>query len=313
MNAPSAQVINMAIKGVAAAQLLKYVTVAAYAIPVYEWFVCLSDEYTYVHKARWTSVKFAYFLCRYFPIFVWPVYIWAWVGNNPVAVCAKVVQPLYILVIFPAMLAQVVFIIRTYAFTGRNKFVLAFLFAIWGALLGAQLWKQLSRSIAVPEWQKLLGDFPCSARDQRGAVTGINAYIHPVMRLCTFLFDTLMMAMVVIRCFRFRSVWGPLGKAFVNQGLMAYVMLSALNLAATFVLFNPERKLHGICFLAPNLSCVIAARLILMLRRRADPTGTTEVRNQLQDLQDAIGQLPTVEKGITFDKEGDHQTIDRWA
>jgi len=306
-----AQVID----GFFATKFCSYVTVAAYAIQVYDWLICFNDEQTYIHKARWTSVKVSFLICRYLPLFLWPFYIWAWALSHHVSVCAKVVQPLYVLLVFPTMLAQVVLIIRTYAFTGHNKLVLALLTALWIALFGAQLWKQITRWSVVHEWQDLIGDFPCFAWDRRTTATGVGVYsrhIHAMYKLYTFLLDTLMMAMVFIHCIRCRNVWGPLAKVFVAQGLIAYVMMSALHLATTIILFNPHSRLYdGICFLPPVLGCVIACRLILMLRRRTDPTATTQVQNESKCLQDAIVRLEA-KLATTDDSASDHQPIEHW-
>jgi len=311
-----AQVID----GFFATKFCSYVTVAAYAIQVYDWLICFNDERLYVHKARWTTVKISFLICRYLPLFLWPFYIWGWALPHHVSVCAKVVQPLYVLLVFPTMAAQVVLIIRTYAFAGHNKLIFILLAAIWIAMFGAQLWKQITRWSVVHEWQDLIGDFPCFAWDRRTTASGVGVYsrhIHAMFKLYTFLFDTLMMAIVFIRCVRFRTIWGPLAKVFVAQGLIAYVMMSALHLATTVILFNPHSRLYdGICFLPPVLGCVIACRLILMLRRRTDPNTTTEARNQSKALQDAIVQLELAglknANSDSDDTESDPQPIEHW-
>jgi hypothetical protein len=306
------------ITGAFAVQFAQYTAVATYSLQVYEWLICFSDEYLYVHKARWTSIKVAYLICRYFPLLVFPVYLWAWVGNHSTSVCAKVVQPLYILLVFPTMAAQVVLIIRTYAFAGHNKLILVLLSSLWCAMLGAQLWKQITRWTVVVEWQDLIGDFPCFAWDRRTTASGVGVYsrhIHAMFKLYTFLFDSLMMGIVFIHCLRYRAIWGPLAKVFVAQGLIAYVMMSALHLATTIILFNPNSRLYdGICFLPPVLGCVIACRLILMLRRRTDPNTTTQAHEHSKAIKDAIGQLElaALTDPTTDDSESDPQPIERW-
>jgi len=301
MNTSSSQVLNEVVRKLFVIEFSRYMTMAAYAVAIYEWVECSREEYIYVHKARQTSVKFAYLLCRYIPLLLWPVYLWALLGDHHVSVCAKWAQPLYIVLILPIALAQVVFIIRTYAFTGHNKLVLTVLVVLWSALLGASLWKQYDRWAVDPDWQQLIGDFPCFGKDRR--VTSVTRdQIHAVFKLATFLLDSVMMAIVFIHCFHYRSMWGPLGKVFVAQGLIAYVMLSALHLATAITLFKPNSRVQGVCFLGPNLSCVIACRLILMLKRRADPTATTQVRNQSLQIRKQIrDELVYPESPITDD------------
>jgi len=271
-------------------------TVATYTLQVYEWLICFSDEYLYVHKARWSSVKIAYLFCRYYPLFVFPFHVWAFVGNHPLSVCEKVLHPALLLLTFFPMSAQAVFIIRTYAFSGRNKLILTFLVTCWIGLFVAIIYVHTTKFTLFDEWHIYFGEMGCfGVADTTGAseVSWAHSSLigNAVFQLCTFALDTFMTVIVLIRCIRLRSMNGPLGKVFVSQGLLAYVTLSVVNLALAFVFFGTDRRWDNMATLNVVFSDVIACRLILMLRRRADPTPTMQDRQYSEIVRDAVGRM----------------------
>jgi len=280
-------------------QFARYATVATYAFQVYEWLICFSDEYLYVHKARWTSVKIAYLTCRYYPLIIMAMFLWAWIGNHPASVCREVVKPLYILLPFCITFAQVVFIIRTYAFTGRNKFILAFLVASWMPILGTLLWILITEYRFIPELE-LFGDGPCFADNKTNPKFSTNA----ASALATFIFESLMTAIVVVHCIRFRTMRIPFAKLFVEQGLTTYVIMASLHLFMALVLFTPY---EGLVILHGPASAIIACRLILMFRRRTDPTLTTHI--PLQDRRSYVGESVSIND---TQSDGYDQLIERW-
>jgi len=284
-------------------QLARYSTIAVHVIQVYDWLLCLSDEYLASHKARWTSVKVAYLFCRYYPLFIVPINIWGWVGNHPLSVCIKVWrQPIILLSVCP-MLAQGVFLIRTYAFAGRNKFILAFLFACWTALLVTVLRIPFANYIFFDEWHILFGDGGCFWTHE-----AFNA--HALFYLFTFLFDSLMTAIVLVQCIRFRGMRGQVGKVFVQQGLIAYLVLSAMNLTTAIGFFGPDRRFDSLAVVQTVTSNVIACRLILMLKRQADPT---QQRAYSESIRYPVIQEEVTQSTLIDDASSHHnQPIEHW-
>jgi hypothetical protein len=180
------------------------------------------------------------------------------------------------------LVSQGVFVIRTYAFTGRSKFIGGFLLASWMVLLASYFWILISKYAFTPFLHSLFGDTACIVEESEQGKTGLRYSAITVYSLATFLFDTLLTAMVFIRCIRSRTMWGPLGKAFVAQGVLAYLMLSGIDLAVAIVYLLPDQAHDGVAILRNPASCIIACRLILMFRRRADPTASTMIRNDSQ-------------------------------
>jgi len=303
------------IKGGFALRFAHYVTTAVYALQVYDWLICFGDEYLYIHKARWTSVKFAYLFCRYFPLFFFPLVLWTWVGNHPISDCTKLVPTVGILVCLFTMSAQAVFIIRTCAFTGRNKFMFAFLAACWIALLASNLWINITKWKVLVEWAQMFGNSPCiQTDDPEAGKSGVRSKAfnaNAVLMLSTFLFDSALTMIVFIHHVRFRTMWCSLGKAFVVYGMVAYVMVSALNLVMAIVLFRPDRQWDGLTVLHGPTHDIIACRLILMLRRRADPT--SQLAKQSQIVRDGLRRMEASALVVIDDTESDHeQAIESW-
>jgi len=296
-------------------QFARYMTVVTYTLQFYDWLICFSDEYQYIHKARWTSVKVAFLVCRYYPLFVYPMYVWALVGNHASSVCEEVWRPLYVLVHLMPMMSQMVFIIRTYAFTGSNKFVGVLLVSIWMVFFGIGLWILMAKYDVFLQTHKIFGNYACIVDDPALSQTKpseVKVYRLDKMgvySLGILLFDSVMTSMVIIHCVRFRTTWGPLGKAFIRQGLIAFVTLSSLDLLAAVVLLMPDHQKNGLAVLRTPTSCVIACRLILMFRRRADPNATSQVQDVSKMAKEALEEM---ERELD-DSQSDHnRPIEHW-
>lgn len=96
---------------------VRYSMVAMGALQIYEWLagyvleyslcslpfmtllglISLEQEIRLVHRNRWTLIKTLYMLCRYYPLLVWVVVLWAYVGNHSYELCMNAVHPAYAL------------------------------------------------------------------------------------------------------------------------------------------------------------------------------------------------------------------------
>jgi hypothetical protein len=142
---PTQQLIVEALSLVAVG---RYSIISAYAICFYDWITSLDQEVALIYPAPWNIVKAAYLFCRCYPMAVAPFHLWGLIGDHEQHTC----EPYYHLLYFcamPTMLsAQFILMLRTYAFSGRKKPVLAVLSIAFFALVGAIIWvvsKELSR------------------------------------------------------------------------------------------------------------------------------------------------------------------------
>jgi len=263
----------------------RYSVTAVYVVQVYDWLLLLDDEWELIHQARWTSVKAAYLFCRYYPLLVFPVYMWAWLGDHTEEVCDKIIHPLYAFLVPFHLCPQAVILMRTYAFTGRSKYVLAMLLSAYLAFFSAYTWLFGSQFIVIKDLYLLFGNSACFANDKhaedgqafsskRGVRTGL-------VTLGSFLLDVLMMGVIFVHCLRIRSTQGSLGRTFLKQGLGVFVVMSALNLLVASIYLGQNRQFDGvgIPFLMV-LSPILVCRLVLKLRRTVSPSETEELRQQ---------------------------------
>jgi hypothetical protein len=248
-----------------------------------------------VHKSRWNSVKLAYLFCRYYPLFVYPVYMWVWLGDHAFEFCSKISHPLYAFVVPFQLSAQAVILIRAHAFTGRNTLTLIFLSSCYLALFAAEIWLFSGKLTVASPLFLLLGKSGCFADDPRLKEAGASfatANRTALVLLGAFFLDLITMALVIVHCIRIRSTQGRLGRAFLRQGLGAFVAMSVLNLLSASFYLLPSIELNGIgipiTMICPN---VIACRLILKLRRRVLPTASVELDVQSRLVRGAVDAM----------------------
>jgi len=232
-------------------EVARYSSISVYALQVYEWLLTFEEEYRLIHQTPWSSVKAAFLVCRYYPLLVFPVFIWYWVGDHDAAQCARVIHPLYAFMVPFQLSAQVVILIRAYAFTGRSRGIFVLLWTCFISLLFAQIWLFGTQFIPIPELYLLLGKSGCFANDkqaEKDAFVQAKSMETGLVMLGTFMFDLLMMILVIIHCIRIRSTQGPLGRFFLMQASSVFVIMSILNLLVAVVYFNSDRQYDGLGF-----------------------------------------------------------------
>ncbi|KAF9267325.1 hypothetical protein L218DRAFT_1060502 [Marasmius fiardii PR-910] len=115
--------------------------IIGYTVALYDWLISIDEEYDLIWTTpQWTAIKCTYILCRYFTLAVFPIYIWLFLGSHSEDLCQKLVHPLYGLMTLFHLFPQVVMIVRTWAFTGRNTYVLFFLIICLFAFVAADVW-----------------------------------------------------------------------------------------------------------------------------------------------------------------------------
>jgi len=263
----------------------RYSVASVYVVQVYEWLLQLDDEWALIHQARWTSIKVAYLFCRYYPLLIFPVYMWAWLGDHPQELCEKIIHPLYAFLVPFHLCSQAVILMRAYAFTGRSKIVLAILLPAYLAFLCAYTWLLGTQFIVIKDLYLLYGKSACFANDKQAEQGPAFAYSRGprtgLVILGSFLLDFLMMSLVLLHCIRIRSTQGSLGRTFLKQGLGVFIVMSALNLLVASIYLGRNRQYDGLGtpFLMV-LSPILVCRLILMLRRTVSPSETEALRQQ---------------------------------
>jgi len=206
----------------------------------------------------------------------------------------------------PTMLsAQFILMLRSYAFSGRRRLILLTLSTSFFGLVSYVVWvvsKELSLT-ALFLINERSGCFATSNQPVAGSLRVVGAYQLGLISVLTAVFDCLNMFIVIRHCVRERSTLGPLGESFLKQGVLVYVIMTALNALTIGTYFSNHLlyQAQGSWF-AYILPSALSCRLVLLLRRKASPT-ETELQDQFSQMVDEALEMVIVEPhpGETLD------------
>ncbi|THH15857.1 hypothetical protein EW146_g4702 [Bondarzewia mesenterica] len=220
----------------------RYSVFAVYTVSVYDWLISLEEEVELIHQARWTSVKVAYLFCRYYPLLLSPLHIWGWMYDHDFSICKRVITPLYICLIPLQISAQVVLMLRAYAFTGRRLAILVLLYVGLAAVLAVEIWVFTAN---LTQLFDLIGSSGCFPTTDVGNLSlklktapKYGAVHLGLVFLVSFCFDLFSMSIIMIHCLWNRSTQGSLGRTFLKQGLAVFVAMSVLNIFSAGMYFR---------------------------------------------------------------------------
>ncbi|KAF8129669.1 hypothetical protein K438DRAFT_749386 [Mycena galopus ATCC 62051] len=253
-------------------QIIRHGVFSVYCLALYEWMETLPTEIELIHPSRWNSIKVAYLLCRYYPLLIWPLVIYAYDGNHTAQTCSKLTRIVTSLLLPMQLFAPGVMLMRAHAFAGRNIRILAFLLVFYAALVGIDIWFFCFNVVVLPDiiYEVLggTGCYPDYAADKGGE--------HLVIAMsASLVMDMVSLSVIIIYCLRKRSTRGSLGRLFISQGLSSFTVVLLVHGIALGLYFSPQGYYNG--FGLPYIlviSNLMACRLIVDLRRKALPTET---------------------------------------
>ncbi|KAI9443624.1 hypothetical protein H4582DRAFT_2072636 [Lactarius indigo] len=260
---------------------------ATYVICFYDWIISLDQEVALIYPASWNVVKGAYIFCRYYPLAVAPFHLWGLVGNHEQRFCKPYYHALFACAVPTMLSAQFILMLRTYAFSGRKTRILVVLSITYLGLIGVIIWvisKHLSLFLGFVI-TKRSGCFAISdqltfnAAQATSAAKGITsvpvplAYHIGMISILTTVFDCLNMFIVVWHWIRHGSL-GPLGQSFIKQGILVYVIMTALNALTIGTFFSPY-MVHSAIGSNSSLAYILPSTLVIYFSpRKASPTET---------------------------------------
>ncbi|KAF8663692.1 hypothetical protein AX16_000867 [Volvariella volvacea WC 439] len=247
---------------------VRYSVVASLCLMLYDWIAFFDEEMRLIHRGRWSSVKIAYLLSRYYPLVFWPFLIWGYVGNHTRDVCLKAIGPIQAGLAPFQLIAQAIMLIRAYAFSNRDKRVLALLGTCYLGLFAIDIWVFCVGVIIPTEaYYTMLG----------GSSACFPDYSLPTMRirilmtvLATTFNDTISLSVVLYFCWTRGAGRGSLTRYFVNQGLGSFASSTFLSICAMILYFqrsSPYARI-GLPLLVVVIN-LIACRVIIQLRLHA--------------------------------------------
>jgi len=306
---------SMLAAGLHSVVMTRYCLIAAYVICIYDWIISLDEEVALIYPAPWNVVKCAYLFCRHFPLVIAPFHLWGLLGDHDEHFCESYYVAIFACTIPTVLSSQLILMLRTYAFSGKNKTVLAILSIAFFGLVGVLIWvtsKELSLPILILAVERS-GCFSLSDQPSFGALITFQqvgqidvpiAYHIGLIPIMSTFFDCLNVSIVVWHCVQ-RGTLGPLGKSFLKQGMLVYVVMTALNALTIGAYFSPFLVIKGFAAtatLAYGLPSALACRLVLMLRREASPTQTELRLEHSHMINEAIEMVTAMEshsKGLS--------------
>lgn len=278
-------------------QFARYTVAAVYTLTIYDWLLTIADEYELIIRARWTLMKAAYLICRYYPLLVFPFYIWAWCRNHSTETCANIVYPLYGMYSVFTLSSQSVCFLRARAFTDLKGIALVLSYTVCAAAAGAQIWLFGTQFGLVDILYTLVGDSGCFANVANVQLSGsrFTATSAGIVFLASFLFDLMIFLVVLARAFQLQCPQGSLGSLFIGQGFITFCFMSSLNLLTATIYLRNDRQFDGIALPLMLISDVLACRFIIDLRRHTSPTPSQLSILQSQLVRNAFSESQRTE------------------
>ncbi|VDB87915.1 unnamed protein product [Peniophora sp. CBMAI 1063] len=246
-------------------QVSQYHFCCMYAVCIWDWIVSIPDERRYIWKAQWTVVKGLYLFTRYYVLAVMPYILWEFCTNHEWSFCSWAYKIPVILATPNQFGAEGILLIRTYAFFGRDKRLLAALICMMLGLLSYQIYVATSAMIPLP----FLGNTgPCLPRSIPGQAQILGYFVAPLS------FDTIITVITLVKTLSMRQRGGSASQTiqvFLKEGFFYYFFISGANLMNGIFYFQPHSEMSAIMIpLSIMLSPILACRMIIDIRARAD-------------------------------------------
>ncbi|KAH9172074.1 hypothetical protein EDB89DRAFT_1014192 [Lactarius sanguifluus] len=313
-------ILQELVSGLDAVASGRYCMIAAYSACFYDWVISLDQEVALIYPAPWNSVKAAYLFCRYYPMAIAPFHLWGVVGNHEQRVCESYYHALAACAMPTLLSSQFILMLRTYAFSGRKTRVLVALSITYLGLAGVIIWV-LSNELSLAPLFFFTKRNACLAISDEPNITVLVASVSHgkvvpapiayrvgmISVLATF-FDCLNILVVLWHWVRGRNTFGPLGKSFLRQGMLVYVVMTALNTLAICAFLSSYLVRHGLAassLFSYILPSALACRLVLMLRQKASPTDT-KLRLEYSHMVDDALEMIAVDRCPEEMSEGLH-------
>ncbi|KAH9032785.1 hypothetical protein EDB85DRAFT_1179703 [Lactarius pseudohatsudake] len=252
------KLLQQLVSGLNAVADWRYSMIAAYVICFYDWVISLDQEVALIYPAPWNAVKAAYIFCRYYPMAIAPFHLWGLVGNHEQRVCESVYHILFACAMPTFLSAQFILMLRTYAFSGRKTWVLVVLSITYLGLGGVIIWV-LSKELTLSPLFFVTERNACLAVSDEPDITVLVvtvlqgkrvpipiAYHVGMISVLATIFDCLNIFVVLRHWVRGRDTFGPLGKSFLKQGMLVYVVMTALNALAICAFLSSYLVIHGL-------------------------------------------------------------------
>ncbi|KAN0135587.1 hypothetical protein V8E53_006478 [Lactarius tabidus] len=120
-------------------------------------------------------------------------------------------------------ISSVILMLRTYAFSGRKKAVLAILSIAFFGLVGVIIWVT-SQQLSLSYMSFIVGRAGCFAISDQPTLDEAT-----IAKIANGIAVQAHFAYHIGHCIKERGTFGPLGQSFLKQGIPVYIIMTALN------------------------------------------------------------------------------------
>ncbi|KAF9035271.1 hypothetical protein BJ165DRAFT_1409636 [Panaeolus papilionaceus] len=284
-------------------QFNRYASVVT--ILFYDYLIQFSEEYKFVYRSRWTSIKVAYLFCRYFPLISWSIITFSYVLDHDVSNCRGLVIFQHLAYVILHFCPQFVLMIRAWAFSGQTKGVFVLLSLSLVAYLGIELWAYCS--------DMRVNRLVFQVFERTGCFRRYDFSKRKFGTSSIFLDIT---AGAVMTFYWWKTAPSPEGNVWqhlltlkfnltvATKGVVFFGFMLLSNISSTLLLMNSFKGFDGIPFmttlLIPNM---LACRFILQLRKTAAPNQIEQLHKISKQIGRAFPDAGLVETEIVVDIE----------
>ncbi|KZV63487.1 hypothetical protein PENSPDRAFT_757921 [Peniophora sp. CONT] len=290
----------------------RYMLVAAVVLAVYEWLLNLGWELQLIHRSRWTLVKAAYLFSRYYTLFVLsPYLLWIVVADHSLVTCEKHFRAPYLLMLPSIISAQMILMLRTYAFANQRRWVLWTLaVSLIGVIVGTIVIVLKYLELVTVVFDLFGGKSGCFASTN---LTEHFSFDMALIFVLIFCFDALNIAIIVGHVLKDRNMRGDLYQTVLQHGFFYYIATCTVNIISTASYFAPERTLNGFAsWFAWVLPSMLSCSLVLALRHVSSPTQTDfmfRVDAAVDDALEMMDAVPSVATRSTGERGGECERV----
>ncbi|EIM80014.1 uncharacterized protein STEHIDRAFT_150848 [Stereum hirsutum FP-91666 SS1] len=240
------------------------------SIWIWDWLVCLPEEWKYIWKAQWSAIKMVYLMVRYYALAVlimtdiWVLGVWTEES------CSRYLRILPAFAVLVELSVELVLVLRVYALWGRNKWLLIFLSLMMLGFTGVMVSSAVLSFgyTKLPAWPG-----PCLIT-QQPSIAGPNFIV--AFFASPMVVDFTLTAMTIWRGLRHRasgSTSRPIN-IFIKHHVLYFVAISSLNLINVVFFLQKNKLIQSLnVAISIQLSTVLSCRLILNLRANRDRSG----------------------------------------
>ncbi|KAJ7628511.1 hypothetical protein FB45DRAFT_918470 [Roridomyces roridus] len=253
-------------------QILAYITVAAFALLVYDSCLTMGQEYQYIWRSKNGPIKALYVITRYSTFITSLMALethFSWGEHSP-ATCRALLRFTTVFTGFGIGVTEVILFIRTYALCGRPKKLIVLFVVLWVVIGGLNIW-------GLVKWSQTLSIdsepfTKCNLEDSSNFIL-----------VC---YGSRLVGETIIAALTISKYWpiawplarsSPLVATFYQDGILWYLAMVSV-LVINVVLQSVARPSLKFLAEAPMrvLHAVLACRLVLHVRVTADEEPTVQ-------------------------------------